>query len=121
MQLFANTCCRSTSSHKVDAILQVKQLARLSLQDPQYVSVHENAEAPTPAKLEQARHLCLHRRLNLSAASCIVLLEAKSTNSGFVGLLSACGSLGLTVQGDVGLLNLRHPGQKSIFCKGIML
>ena len=33
--------------------LQVKQLARLSLQDPQYISVHENAEAPTPAKLEQ--------------------------------------------------------------------
>ena len=32
---------------------QVKQLARLSLDNPEYVSVHENAEAPTPAKLEQ--------------------------------------------------------------------
>lgn len=36
-------------------LLQVKQLARLSLRDPQYVSVHENAEAPTPAKLEQVQ------------------------------------------------------------------
>ena len=36
--------------------MQVKQLARLSLQDPQYISVHENADAPTPAKLEQVKH-----------------------------------------------------------------
>ena len=32
---------------------QVKQLGRLSLDNPEYVSVHENADAPTPAKLEQ--------------------------------------------------------------------
>ena len=36
----------------------MKQLARLSLQDPQYISVHENAEAPTPAKLEQVCQPC---------------------------------------------------------------
>lgn len=35
--------------------VKVKQLARLSLVDPQYVSVHEEAKAPTPAKLEQVQ------------------------------------------------------------------
>ena len=33
----------------------VKDLARLSLQDPMYVSVHENAIESTPAKLEQVK------------------------------------------------------------------
>ena len=32
----------------------VASLARLSLHDPEYVSVHEDAEAPTPTRLEQA-------------------------------------------------------------------
>ena len=33
--------------------MQVKDLARLSLRDPEYVAVHADAEAPTPLKLRQ--------------------------------------------------------------------
>lgn len=33
----------------------VKDLARLSLKDPMYVSVHEHAEHSTPARLEQVK------------------------------------------------------------------
>ena len=33
--------------------MQVKDLARLSLRDPEYVAVHAEAEAPTPLKLRQ--------------------------------------------------------------------
>jgi ATP-dependent RNA helicase DDX10/DBP4 len=36
----------------------VSDLARLSLKDPEYVSVHQDAEAPTPVKLEQAYMVC---------------------------------------------------------------
>lgn len=32
----------------------VEALARLSLRDPEYLAVHEKAEAPTPVKLQQA-------------------------------------------------------------------
>lgn len=46
--------------------VQVKQLARLSLHDPQYISVHENAEAPTPAKLEQVDSPSAFSRLKQS-------------------------------------------------------
>ena len=34
--------------------LQVRDLARLSLRDPEYLAVHAEAGAPTPAKLQQA-------------------------------------------------------------------
>jgi hypothetical protein len=34
---------------------QVKDLARLSLREPEYLSVHEDAQAATPYKLEQVR------------------------------------------------------------------
>ena len=33
--------------------VQVKDLARLSLRDPEYVAVHAEAQAPTPLKLRQ--------------------------------------------------------------------
>jgi ATP-dependent RNA helicase DDX10/DBP4 len=33
---------------------QVRDLARLSLRDPEYLAVHAEAGAPTPAKLQQA-------------------------------------------------------------------
>lgn len=33
--------------------MQVKSLARLSLRDPEYISVHADAEASTPLKLQQ--------------------------------------------------------------------
>ena len=32
----------------------VEALARLSLRDPEYLAVHEKAEAPTPVRLQQA-------------------------------------------------------------------
>ena len=35
---------------------QVRDLARLSLRNPEYVAVHAEASAPTPLKLKQARH-----------------------------------------------------------------
>ncbi|XP_060072836.1 probable ATP-dependent RNA helicase DDX10 [Ylistrum balloti] len=44
----------------------VKDLARLSLQNPLYVSVHENAQHSTPTQLEQSYIVCeLHDKLNL--------------------------------------------------------
>ncbi|OWF42749.1 ATP-dependent RNA helicase DDX10 [Mizuhopecten yessoensis] len=44
----------------------VKDLARLSLQSPMYVSVHENAEHSTPTQLEQSYIVCeLHDKINL--------------------------------------------------------
>lgn len=36
----------------------VSSLARLSLRDPEYVSAHADASAPTPVKLEQAYMIC---------------------------------------------------------------
>ncbi|KAK9845124.1 hypothetical protein WJX74_010820 [Apatococcus lobatus] len=36
----------------------VKDLVRLSLQDPQYIAVHAEASAPTPLKLQQAFLVC---------------------------------------------------------------
>ena len=35
--------------------MQVKDLVRLSLQDPEYIAVHAEASAPTPLKLQQVR------------------------------------------------------------------
>ncbi|KAM8889081.1 putative ATP-dependent RNA helicase DDX10 isoform 1-T2 [Synchiropus picturatus] len=44
----------------------VKDLARLSLKDPEYVSVHENAKFSTPATLEQNYTVCeLHQKINM--------------------------------------------------------
>ncbi|XP_033740527.1 probable ATP-dependent RNA helicase DDX10, partial [Pecten maximus] len=44
----------------------VKDLARLSLQNPMYVSVHENAQHSTPTQLEQSYIVCeLHDKINL--------------------------------------------------------
>ena len=36
---------------------QVKDLARLSLRDPEYLAVHAEAAQPTPLRLQQAGHL----------------------------------------------------------------
>ncbi|KAK7503055.1 hypothetical protein BaRGS_00005681, partial [Batillaria attramentaria] len=44
----------------------VKDLARLSLHDPMYVSVHEHAAHSTPARLEQSYIVCeLHEKLSM--------------------------------------------------------
>lgn len=44
----------------------VKDLARLSLKDPEYVWVHEKAKFSTPATLEQSYVLCeLHQKVNM--------------------------------------------------------
>ncbi|XP_073727362.1 probable ATP-dependent RNA helicase DDX10 [Misgurnus anguillicaudatus] len=44
----------------------VKDLARLSLKDPEYVSVHEQAKFSTPATLEQNYVVCeLHQKVNM--------------------------------------------------------
>ncbi|KAJ8315122.1 hypothetical protein KUTeg_007272 [Tegillarca granosa] len=44
----------------------VKNLARLSLKDPMYVSVHENAQHSTPVQLEQSYMVCeLHEKINM--------------------------------------------------------
>ncbi|XP_056093056.1 probable ATP-dependent RNA helicase DDX10 [Rhinichthys klamathensis goyatoka] len=44
----------------------VKDLARLSLKDPEYVSVHEQAKFSTPATLEQNYVVCeLHQKINM--------------------------------------------------------
>lgn len=44
----------------------VKDLARLSLKDPEYVWVHEKAKFSTPATLEQSYVVCeLHQKINL--------------------------------------------------------
>ncbi|XP_034036643.1 probable ATP-dependent RNA helicase DDX10 [Thalassophryne amazonica] len=44
----------------------VKDLARLSLKDPEYVWVHEKAKFSTPATLEQSYILCeLHHKVNI--------------------------------------------------------
>lgn len=44
----------------------VKDLARLSLRDPEYVWVHEKAKFSTPATLEQSYVVCeLHQKINM--------------------------------------------------------
>ncbi len=44
---------RARLLRNLDCALQVKDLVRLSLQDPQYIAVHAEASAPTPLKLQQ--------------------------------------------------------------------
>lgn len=39
-----------------DVFRSIKDLARLSLNNPVYVSVHENAAHSTPTQLEQVSH-----------------------------------------------------------------
>ncbi|XP_006818910.1 putative ATP-dependent RNA helicase DDX10, partial [Saccoglossus kowalevskii] len=44
----------------------VRDLARLSLKDPKYISVHQHHEYSTPAQLEQSYVVCeLHQKLNM--------------------------------------------------------
>ncbi|PSN36724.1 putative ATP-dependent RNA helicase DDX10 [Blattella germanica] len=46
--------------------LSVRDLARLSLKDPMYVSVHEHAKHSTPESLQQSYVVCeLHEKLNM--------------------------------------------------------
>lgn len=44
----------------------VRDLARLSLKDPEYVAVHEHSKTSTPSRLEQSYVVCeLHEKLNV--------------------------------------------------------
>ena len=44
----------------------VKDLARLSLKDPMYISVHEHAQHSTPTQLQQSYIVCqLHEKMDL--------------------------------------------------------
>jgi ATP-dependent RNA helicase DDX10/DBP4 len=64
----------------------VKDLARLSLQSPQYLSVHEAATTATPAKLQQTYVLCrLQDKLNLLYSFIRTHLTAKT-----IVFLSSC-------------------------------
>lgn len=49
---------RQTMLFSATQTKSVSTLARLSLQDPEYVSAHAEAEAPTPVRLEQAYMEC---------------------------------------------------------------
>ena len=45
---------------------QVKELARLSLRDPEYLAVHAEAAQPTPLRLQQAYLECgAHEKLDM--------------------------------------------------------
>lgn len=64
----------------------VKDLARLSLQSPQYLSVHEAATTATPSKLTQTYVLCrLQDKLNLLYSFVRTHLQAKT-----IVFLSSC-------------------------------
>ncbi|KAL4232674.1 ATP-dependent RNA helicase [Mactra antiquata] len=57
---------RQTMLFSATQTRSVKDLARLSLHDPMYVSVHENAIESTPTQLEQNYVVCeLHDKLNM--------------------------------------------------------
>ncbi|KAL4422731.1 hypothetical protein ABPG75_008928 [Micractinium tetrahymenae] len=57
----------------------VKDLARLSLKDPEYVSVHAEAAAPTPVKLQQAYMECeLQQKLDILWSFIKTHLKAKT-------------------------------------------
>ena len=47
--------------------MQVKDLVRLSLRDPEYIAVHAEAAAPTPLKLQQVRAFLQKKELGSSA------------------------------------------------------
>ena len=48
------TCCNGPPPLRITPFFSAQDLARLSLRDPEYLSVHEAAVAPTPVKLQQA-------------------------------------------------------------------
>ena len=66
MRLFI---CRLSYDSEYDGFIpfrSVKDLARLSLKDPVYVSVHENAKYSTPEALKQSYIICeLHHKLDV--------------------------------------------------------
>lgn len=49
---------RQTMLFSATQTRSVKDLARLSLKDPSYVAVHENAKHSTPSGLEQSYMIC---------------------------------------------------------------
>lgn len=54
-----------SNAHKCESCYQVRDLARLSLREPEYLAVHAEAGAPTPAKLQQAvMEVPLHQKLD---------------------------------------------------------
>jgi ATP-dependent RNA helicase DDX10/DBP4 len=57
---------RQTLLFSATQTASVQQLARLSLQDPEYVSVHEAAKTATPKKLQQSYIECeLHQKVDI--------------------------------------------------------
>src|SRR5689334_22941578 len=57
---------RQTMLFSATQTKSVKDLARLSLREPQYLSVHAEAETPTPLRLQQAYLQCeLHQKTDL--------------------------------------------------------
>ncbi|EFN51307.1 hypothetical protein CHLNCDRAFT_28229, partial [Chlorella variabilis] len=57
----------------------VKDLARLSLKDPEYISVHAEAAAPTPLRLQQAYMVCeLPQKLDILWSFIKTHLKAKT-------------------------------------------
>ncbi|MEQ2166330.1 hypothetical protein GOODEAATRI_026836 [Goodea atripinnis] len=58
--------CRQTLLFSATQTKSVKDLARLSLKDPEYLWVHEKAKFSTPATLEQNYMVCeLHHKVNM--------------------------------------------------------
>ncbi|KAL3143488.1 hypothetical protein ABBQ38_002294 [Trebouxia sp. C0009 RCD-2024] len=57
---------RQTMLFSATQTKSVKDLARLSLKDPEYIAVHAEAAMPTPVKLQQAYVVCeLHEKVNV--------------------------------------------------------
>ncbi|KAK9814593.1 hypothetical protein WJX72_008381 [[Myrmecia] bisecta] len=57
---------RQTMLFSATQTKSVKDLARLSLKDPEYIAVHAEAAAPTPLKLQQAYMVCeLHEKVDV--------------------------------------------------------
>ncbi|KAL3133940.1 hypothetical protein ABBQ32_008387 [Trebouxia sp. C0010 RCD-2024] len=57
---------RQTMLFSATQTKSVKDLARLSLKDPEFIAVHAEAAMPTPVKLQQAYMVCeLHEKVNV--------------------------------------------------------